>query len=296
MSKNITRYIALLFALILIATTGGVWATWKYTLPLVSDVETDLPLELDDFVYIHELPEGEVSFLERLNDVLNNRYSNDTIPEDESMSYLLSTIDKDWDSGHNPTIGSFVGSMDPTNQSKLRIEAMFGDIIDLEHVSFILKSEDLVGSVDDEICIYSTSDPLVWTPGNWLNSVVGVYLTVFVPIVDEQGVTVGYEQLCDSLHGYCMEVQYMEGDLTPSFSTDHWRDELFYWHENYTYPIPITGEDRYKYECYHPADGNYAYPGRTVSWSGWINVQTNQWATGDYVGKKAWQCLAEIVG
>ena len=59
---------------------------------------------------------------------------------------------------------------------------------------------------------------------------------------------------------------------------------------------PIEGDDRYKYECYHTPDGTYAYPGRTMSWSGWINVQTDQWSIGDYMGKKAWQRLAEIVG
>ena len=101
--------------------------------------------------------------------------------------------------------------------------------------------------------------------------------------------------LCDSIHGYCLEVQYMEGDNTPSFSTTHWRDEIYYWHENYVDPQPIVGEDRYKYECYHPADGNYAYPGRTQTWLGWINVQSQQWVVGDYMGKKAWQRMAEIM-
>jgi hypothetical protein len=177
------------------------------------------------------------------------------------------------------------------------MDVMFGDIIDFSdpnHVSFILKSEDLVGSIDNEIALYSTSDPLCWAPGQWMNHVVGVYLSVFIPILDDQGVTIGYELLCDSIHGYCMEVQYMDGDSTPSFSTDHWRDTLFYWHESYPDLQPITGDDRYKYECYHPDDGNYAYPGRTVSWLGWIEVPTNQWADGEYVGKKAWQRLEEI--
>ena len=211
------------------------------------------------------------------------------------MHYLLSTLDKDWDLGVNHALGSFVGSMDPTAESKTRIQAMFGDIIDFNHVSFILKSEDLVGSIDDEIAFYSTSDPLDWSPSHGITSVVGVYLSVFVPVLDAQGVIIGYEQFCDSIHGYCMEVQYMDGDYTPSFSTDHWRDELFYWHEKYPVPQPITGEDRYKYECYHTADGNYAYPDRTASWYGWINVQTNQWEVGDHTGKKAKQRLEEII-
>ena len=73
------------------------------------------------------------------------------------------------------------------------------------------------------------------------------------------------------------------------------KEKLYYWDERYSVPQPIVGEDRYKYECYHPADGNYPYPGRTQTWLGWINVQSDQWAIGDYMGKKAWQRLEEIV-
>ena len=276
-------------------TASGVWATWQYANHPPQNENTNIPILMKGFDIKPEMPDGEVTLLQRIYDLLNNQYSNEIIPEEQGRHYLLSTLDKDWDSGLNPSLGSFVGSMDPTAESKTRINAMFGDVIELNHVSFILKSEDLVGSVDNEISLYSTSDPLDWHPEHWTTSVVGVYLSVFVPILDEQGTTVGYDLLCESIHGYCMEVQYMEGDLTPSFSTDHWRDELFYWHENYAVPLPITGEDRYKYECYHTADGSYAYLGRTQSWYGWINVQTNQWVTGDYMGKKAWQRLAEIL-
>lgn len=295
MNGKFMRYIAIFCSIIMLSSIGGVWATWKYSNPEPKNAETDLPINIKDFIYTPDMPEGEVTLLERILQILNNEYSNDIIPEGQSMQYLLTTLDKDWDAGHSPTLGSFVGSMDPTANSKERINAMFGDVLDLQNVSFIIKSEDLVGSVDNEIAIYTTSDPLTWAPDNWTNFVVGVYLSVFVPIIDDQGTTIGYEMLCDSIHGYCLEVQYMEGDNTPSFSTTHWRDELYYWHENYVDPQPIVGEDRYKYECYHPADGNYAYPGRTLSWLGWINVQTNQWAVGDFMGKKAWQRLEEIL-
>lgn len=295
MHKTLLRFAALFCTVAVLASVGGAWATWKYASLPPQNASADIPLEINEFDYTPELPVGEVSFLKRINDVLNNDYSNDTIEEGSSMQYLLSTLDKNWDAEHNPALGSFVGSMDPTAESQARINALFGDIIDLNHVSFILKSEDLVGGVDNEIALYTTSDPLTWSPNNYINSVVGVYLSVFVPILDDQGNVVGYEQLCDSIHGYCLEVQYMEGVNVPSFSTDHWRDELYYWHEKYADPQPIIGEDRYNYDCYHPADGNYAYPDRTLSWLGWINVQTDQWAIGDFMGKKAWQCLQEIL-
>ena len=290
--------ISLCCTLIAALTVGGVSATWKYATASPLAATADIPLEMDAFVYIQEMPEAEVTLMTRISDLLNNVYHSDAIPEGQGRQYLLTTLDKDFDTGHNPALGSFVGSMDPTAESQDRIRTMFGDVIDFDdpsHVSFILKSEDLVGSVENEIALYSTSDPLTWNAGNWMHTVVGVYLSVFVPVVDENGVTVGYDMLCDSVHGYCLEVQYMENDYTPSFSTDHWRDELFYWHESYADPMPITGEDRYKYECYHPADGNYAYPGRTQTWLGWIIVQTNQWEITDFTGKRAWQKLAEIL-
>ena len=295
MGRGMRRIIALFCCIVLVSSVSGVWATWKYSGAPIQNAEQSFSININEFLYVQDMPEGEVSLLERLYHLLNNQYSNDIIPEGESRNYLLSTLDKHWEEGLNPELGSFVGSMDPTEESKAHINAMFGDVVDLEHVSFILKAEDLVGSIDNEIALYSTSDPLNWNPGYWTPMVVGVYLSVFVPILDEQGVTIGYELLCDSIHGYCMEVQYMENDLTPSFSTDHWRDELYYWHEAYAVPQPIIGEDRYKYECYHPADGNYAYPGRTYSWLGWINVQSGQWEIGDYMGKKAWQVMAEIM-
>ena len=273
-------------------------ATWYYAEDPAQQLHQELSIQINEFDYTPPMPEKEVTLLDRIYALLNNLYENDIIAMEEGRQYLLSTLDKDWESGLNPSLGSFAGSMDPTPESRTRMEAMFGDIIDIndpDHVSFILKSENLVGSIENEIALYSTSDPLTWSAGNWLNSVVGVYLSVFVPVLDEQGNTIGYELLCESIHGYCLEVQYMENDYTPSFSTDHWRDELFYWHENYPNPVAIKDEDRYKYECYHPADGNYAYPGRTQSWLGWIIVQTNTWEIGDYTGKKAWQCLEEIL-
>ena len=279
----------------MLVSVGGVWAVWTYANHTPDRIDTKIFTHMNEFSFAPDMPEGEVSLLARIGDLLNNIYSNDIIPEGQAREYLLSTLDKNWDVGHSPTLGSFVGNMDPTTESQARINAMFGDIFEFNNVSFILKSEDLVGGVDDEIALYSTSDPLTWSTAQWTPMVVGVYLSVFVPITDEQGQITGYELLCNSLHGYCMEVEYMAGSNIPSFSTDHWRDELYYWHELYGDPQPIRGDDRYKYECYHPADGNYPYPGRTASWLGWINVQSNQWAVGDYMGKKAWQCLAEIV-
>ena len=206
MSKGFTQLVAFLCVLVLVASVGGVWAVWTYTVGTPEQEQSNLSVQMKGFDYTPPMPEKEVTLLERIYALLNNLYGNDIIPIEEGRHYLLSTLDKDWDTGLNPSLGSFAGSMDPTAESKARMDAMFGDIIDFEdpdHVSFILKSEDLVGSVDNEIALYSTSDPLDWNPNHWVTSVVGVYLSVFIPILDEQGVTIGYELLCESVHGYC---------------------------------------------------------------------------------------------
>ena len=297
MRSNLSRYVAFFCSIIVLITTGGVWATWNYATPPPGIITSNASINLNEFYYAPDMPKDEITFLERLNAILNNEYSNDVIPENMSREYLFDTMDKDWTAGENPAVGSFVGSMDPSAESIERINVMFSDCIDFnssDHISFILKSEDLIGDITDEIAVYSTSDPLTWSVYNWTTTVVGVYLSVFVPVHDAENNIIGYELICDPIHGYCIEVSYTKDDPTPSFSTDHWRDELFYWHENYAEVQPIKGDDRYKYECYHPADGCYAYPDRTLSWYGWIEVETDSSFNGTK-GKKASQKLAELL-
>ena len=118
MGKSLIRRLALLCSLILLMSLGGVWATWKYASGGPLDSGTDLSINVNEFTFIQDMPEGEVSLLDRLYDILNNKYSNNIIPEGESCNYLISNLDKDWHVGVTPSLGSFVGSMDTTEQSK----------------------------------------------------------------------------------------------------------------------------------------------------------------------------------
>ena len=311
MLRGLSRYMAFFCAIVMLFSVSGVYATWKYATRSPDDEEADIPILMNDFEYeAPPIPEKEATLMTRIRELLNNEYTNDLIEAinakngyTSSRECLLSTLDKDWTTGESTHVGSFVGSMDPGAESQESLFAMFGDIIDFSvsaGVKFILKSEDLIGDWVNEIALYSTSDPLHPYYGEWHNAVVGVYLTVFSPVYDQWGSITGYELLCDSIHGYCIETEYTKGSNIPSFSTDHWRDELFYWRyiEN-SYAIaelqPITGEDRYKYECYHTADGNYAYEGRLADWMGWIEVPTVPDVSWPEYGKTATQRLEEIV-
>lgn len=289
MPRSIVSTVTILLSLAIILSTGGALAMWQYTSDFLQDISIKLTSQANEFVYT-PMPDAEVSLLQRLDDLLNNRYTNDKIEAinrangyQTSRECLLTTMDKNWDHGMSTTQGSFVGNMDPSENSQMRLDALFGDITDPAGVSYILKSENLIGDWVNEIALYSTSDHLDWTPGHE-GYVVGVYLSVFVPVFDEWYNVIGYEMLCNSIHGYCQEVSYVDGVTTPSFSTDTWRDTIHYWHELYVDVQPIVGDDRYQYEIYHAR--YYKYEGQTIDWMGWIEI---------VYGKTARERLAELV-
>ena len=298
MRRSFFRYTAIMLALALLLSVGSVFASWKYYTTPIQPASEIVPLKFNEFKYdVHPMPDKEVVLLQRLGDLLNNDYTNDVIESSgkTSSEYLLSTLNKNWDYGETATFGSFVGSMDSNPDSKEHLNVLFGDIIDFNdpnHVSFILKAEDLIGDDKLEIALYSTTDPLDYD-GSWQNVVVGVYLSVFTPIYDGS-LIVGYELVCDSIHGYCTETVYTTQDPSPSFSTNHWRDELFYYHELEPYVRPIVGEDRYKYEYYH-GNGFYPFEGRIDPYSGWIIIPSDVSNCGITEGKTASQKLAEIL-
>ena len=152
MYKRILRYIAFLCVLLLITSIGGVFAAWNYT-TTPAPAQKSLYLSLEDFDFSIEMPSDEVSFVQRLSDILNNEYTTDNITN--SLDYLINdTIQVYWEPGADP----YVGSMDAN--FKPQIDALFGDILSTTNVSFILKNEDLTWDGISEIAMYSTSDPL----------------------------------------------------------------------------------------------------------------------------------------
>ena len=168
-----------------------------------------------------EMPDDEISLIQRLSDILNNKYKMHGITT--SRSYLLDETIRVISWSGTP----YVGSMDTVYD--VQLDKLFGDVLTDTTVSFILKNEDLNGDYYNEIALYSTSDTLDCTDEWAGNGVVCVYVTVFTPVIDELGYTVGYNMVCESVHGYCSEVRYSEKELIPSFSTDTWMNDVGYW-------------------------------------------------------------------
>lgn len=251
-----------LLGLVAVMSIGGLTATWEYADLDAQNKQANLLLNMGTFIYQEDMPDQEVSAVQRLGNILNKVY---TVPGNteyaNSLDYLLNnTITKYW--GNNID-EPYAGSMD--SQRQTQINALFGDIMDQidpdDNLSFILKKQDLNGDGKDEIAMYSTSDLLDNTTGNY-DGVVCVYVSVFTPITNADG-TVSYHLLGDPHRGYCDEIRYSTEDPTPSFSTDEWRDDVGYTYNNRDYAIPDTamnadGTKPYK-EDYYAYNQTYTY-------------------------------------
>ena len=255
MYRGIMRCTTIICALALLLSIGNVFASWCYYDKL-EETYCDLRIDVNGFDYqIEDIPQEEEFLIQRLYNILNCKYQTDTIIN--SRDYLINeTIQVRWD----PYAPPYVGSRDQ-NYSE-QIDALFGDVLIDTSVYFILKNQDLNWDGYSEISLYSTSD-LLDSDSVWPTSAVCVYLTVFTPVIDEQKNIIAYEMVCDSLHGYAPKVRYETKDPTPSFSTDHWRDDIGYmvWNDltgtSDVYKVPAdamsndgTKPFRYDYESY----------------------------------------------
>ena len=267
MGRGFRRYTSIICVITTLMSVSGVFALWRFMDPAYNG-SNDFSININEFIYKPDIPTGEAMILQRIDDVLNQRYTTDNV--EDSRKYLLEdTIKSEWDQGAAP----YVGSMDPDLQ--LQLHELFGDILDNLDISFIIKNQDLNYDGLSEISLYSTSDPLDYAQDH--KGVVGVYLSVFTPYVDENRNIIGYTPVCDAMYGFCNEVNYSpKYPNLPSFSTDDWRDNMVYWHHIHdTQPIPddAIGFDgvtlyKYHYESYHSMQYYYeGYPwGYTTAW------------------------------
>ena len=248
-------------AFISMATIAGVSATFNYYDPPTSGQE-QMNVGLKEFIYTpEEMPDEEVTVLQRLSDILNKQYTTDKV--DDSLDYLINkTIQVYWNGDKNAD--PFVSSLDDNFEDE--IHELFGDVLKKEdeenyEVSFILKNQDLNGDGYNEIAMYSTSDTLD-NYGSEYEGTVRVFVTVFTPIVESRKI-VGYRQVCESALGYCQEIYYSpQQPNIPSFSTDTWLDGLGYntggWFGG---DVAITNHKDLKYEQYNLTyrSGNKSY-------------------------------------
>lgn len=279
MRKSAVLFSIIIFCITSIASIGGAFATWFFAEEKPNPNQTQVMVGMNEFLYFPEdMPDEEISALQRLTDILNNKYTTDKITN--SRDYLINeTIQVYW--GGNIYADPYVGSMDANYAEQ--INELFKDVLFESNVSFILKNQDLNGDGYKEIAMYSTSDPLDCVQE--YDGVVCVYVSVFTPVVDERKNVIGYTMVCESLRGYCSEVFYDYESQMPSFSTDEWRDDIGYWdwYTNGPKLIPegalsIYGDKdlRHDYDSY-----NKAY-----------QFEPGLWGSTVPYGKRLWECLS----
>ena len=243
MKKSITLFSAFLSLLLFVVSVGGVFAAWFFMKDVPTPKQEDIVIGMNNFLYVPEdMPVQEASALQRLSDVLNNKYTTDKITN--SREYLINeTIQVYW--GGNIYADPYVGSMDMDFAQQ--ISELFQDVLFETGVSFILKNQDLNRDGYREIAMYSTSDPL--TCEVEYDGIVCVFVSVFTPIIDENKNIIGYTLVCESLRGYCYEVFYDYTSNMPSFSTDTWLDDVGYNYYGVTYSLPEP--ERHDYHSYN---------------------------------------------
>lgn len=259
---NIRRLAILCFTLLLSFGSLSVWAIWRYAELPANSVDLMFGVGVNEFIYVpEEMPDEEVSVVQRLSDILNKKYQADEVKD--SLDYLINeTIQVYWD--NDPTEDPFVGSMDKTYAQQ--IATLFEDVLMDTSVAFILKNQDLNGDGYNEIAMYSTSDKLDNTSSSY-DGVVCVYVTVFTPVI-ESGKITGYHMVCESLRGYCQEIYYSPQNRVPSFSTDTWKNSVGYdkrsgWN---TVETELPTAAQLDYNSYNKTykDGNRTYTTKPV--------------------------------
>jgi hypothetical protein len=246
----------------LVMTIGGVAATWSYASGAVPTPQPEyISVGTSGFIYTpEEMPDEQVTAINRLSDILNKRYTSDRILTDSWDFLMNETIQVYWNGNLNAD--PYVGSMDQDEKLSEAIDILFEDVLFETNVSFILKNQDLNGDGYNEVAMYSTSDDLCNKTSNY-SGVVCVYVTVFTPTIDKKGNITGYWMVCESLRGYCYEIQYAPtgaGRNIASFSTDEWRKSVAYTRNYRDYEIPAA--DRLNFNSYHK---QYRYNNRNYT-------------------------------
>lgn len=242
-----------------------------------------------DEYFPEDMPDKEVSIVQRLSDVLNNIYVTYKTGDMDSRTYLIEKAIQDrWAPGADPYVGSMtIDCYEPLTH-------LFEEFVNDQSVNFLLKNQDLNGDGYNEISLYSTSDPLTNETEN-LRGVVCVYVTVFTPVIDEQRNIIGYNMVCEAMRGYCYEVNYGSGNTKASFSTDEWKSDVGYvidWIDGVGAILGEITDDAIAYNQYWGVFDKHDY----YSYNAWYVDGNNYWwyNTAPY-GKTLSQCLVDKI-
>ena len=237
MGKGIMRYTALLCCLLLIASVGGVFATWHYATDSLTPVDSKIPVTVTDFKFSditdEETEEVTKSLAQKFLEILNSS---------TDYAMLTGAMDDNYD-GSRAWTASYIGNVagSSSDDTTLLLDLFDGELsleVNGTHVDVtcIIKRENIDGSTSTgasyrvgRTTYRGCEMTLYLTTANFdrvsYNDYPPVYAMVFTkPSTNSDWVQVGEEMYA----GTAQVVGYVGGTTTGSFDTGTWRSSQEY--------------------------------------------------------------------
>lgn len=237
MGRGIARYMAFLCSLFILASVGGVFATWHYAADLITPVDSEIPVTVTDFKFSditdEETEEVTKSLAQKFLEILNSS---------TDYAMLTGAMDDNYD-GSRAWTASYIGNVagSSSDDTTLLLDLFDGELsleVNGTHVDVtcIIKRENIDGNTSTgasyrvgRTTYRGCEMTLYLTTANFdrvsYNDYPPVYAMVFTkPSTNSDWVQIGEEMYT----GTAQVVGYVGGTTTGSFDTGTWRSSQQY--------------------------------------------------------------------
>ncbi len=237
---NRTRYTALLCLFLVLSSTGGVFATWNYTMPNISSVDQNMAFTLEEFDFSdiskEETEDITLTLAQKFLAILNNVY------RDDAYATLTGAMDDNYD-GSRAWTASYIGNVagSSNEDSTILLDLFDGELIlDINgikvEVTCIVKRENVDGNNSTGASYkvgrttYRGCDMTLYiTTANFDRVSFNDYPPVYAMVFTKPSQNAKWVQIGEPLYeGTAQVVGYVGGETTGSFDTGTWRSSNAY--------------------------------------------------------------------
>lgn len=237
MGRSVARYMAFLCCLFLLASVGGVFATWHYAADYLMPAESDFPVAITDFKFSdisdEETEEVTKSLAQKFLEILNSKTDYATLTGAMDDNYDGS---RDWTASY---IGNVAGSS--SDDTTLLLDLFDGDLsleVNGTHVDVtcIVKRENIDGSTTTgdsyragRTTYRGCEMTLYLTTANFERVSYNDYPPVYAMVFTKSSSNSEWIQIGEEMYaGTAQVVGYVGGTTTGSFDTGTWRSSQDY--------------------------------------------------------------------
>lgn len=237
MGRSIIRYLAFLCSLAVLASVGGVFATWHYTADYLNSAESDFPVSITEFSFSdisqEESEEVTKSLAQKFLEILNSS---------SDYATLTDAMDDNYD-GSRAWTASYIGNVagSSSEDTTLLLDLFDGELsleVNGTHVDVtcIVKRENIDGSTatGDSYRVGWTTYrgcemTLYLTTANFERVSYNDYPPVYAMVFTKPSTNSAWVQIGEEMYeGTAQVVGYVGGTTTGSFDTGTWRSSKEY--------------------------------------------------------------------